>query len=119
MAYRSGKKRMPNWMRKTAAMLADHDDSRFYPQERRWMIERVLNLNQRTVGSASYDVASRYRKYIDLNAPESGKSAPAGKEPAYASGRRVKMNRKILLASSTSSICCKQCCGANRSTRGR
>lgn len=30
-------------------MLADHDDSQiFNPQERR-MIERVLNLNQRTV----------------------------------------------------------------------
>ncbi len=68
----------------TAAMLADHDDSQiFNPQERR-MIERVLNLNQRTVSSI---MTSRHDiEHIDLNAPEA-KSALCWKEPAYASGR--------------------------------
>lgn len=49
-------------------MLADHDDSQiFNPQERR-MIERVLNLNQRTVSSI---MTSRHDiEHIDLNAPE-------------------------------------------------
>lgn len=45
-------------------MLADHDDSQiFNPQERR-MIERVLNLNQRTVSSI---MTSRHDiEHIDL-----------------------------------------------------
>jgi CBS domain containing-hemolysin-like protein len=54
---------MPN-----RVMLVDHDSSQlFNPQERR-MIERVLNLNQRTVSSI---MTSRHDiEHIDLNAPE-------------------------------------------------
>jgi CBS domain containing-hemolysin-like protein len=49
-------------------MLADHSDGQiFNPQERR-MIERVLNLNQRTVSSI---MTSRHDiEHIDLTAPE-------------------------------------------------
>jgi CBS domain containing-hemolysin-like protein len=54
-------------------MLADHSDGQiFNPQERR-MIERVLNLNQRTVSSI---MTSRHDiEHIDLTAPEE-RSAP-------------------------------------------
>ncbi|EBX8194437.1 capsular polysaccharide biosynthesis protein, partial [Salmonella enterica subsp. enterica serovar Typhimurium] len=64
----SGKKEDAELDAETAAMLADHDDSQiFNPQERR-MIERVLNLNQRTVSSI---MTSRHDiEHIDLNAPE-------------------------------------------------
>ncbi|WP_052285233.1 TerC family protein [Kluyvera genomosp. 1] len=53
----------------TASLLADHDNQQvFDPQERR-MIERVLNLNQRTVSSI---MTSRHDiEHIDLSAPES------------------------------------------------
>lgn len=49
-------------------MLADHSDGQiFNPQERR-MIERVLNLNQRSVSSI---MTSRHDiEHIDLTAPE-------------------------------------------------
>lgn len=52
----------------SAAMLADHSDGQiFNPQERR-MIERVLNLNQRSVSSI---MTSRHDiEHIDLTAPE-------------------------------------------------
>jgi CBS domain containing-hemolysin-like protein len=63
------------------AMLADHDSSQiFNPQERR-MIERVLNLNQRTVSSI---MTSRHDiEHIDLN-PGRRDSRPAGEKPAHA-----------------------------------
>jgi CBS domain containing-hemolysin-like protein len=53
----------------SASMIADHrDDPIFEPQER-MMIERVLNLNQRTVSSI---MTSRHDiEHIDLSAPES------------------------------------------------
>nr|VUD24589.1 Putative capsular polysaccharide transport protein YegH [Salmonella sp. NCTC 7297] len=81
----SGKKEDAELDAETAAMLADHDDSQiFNPQERR-MIERVLNLNQRTVSSI---MTSRHDiEHIDLNAPEAEIRTLLEKEPAYASGR--------------------------------
>lgn len=53
----------------TASLLVDHDNQQIFdPQERR-MIERVLNLNQRTVSSI---MTSRHDiEHIDLSAPES------------------------------------------------
>lgn len=53
----------------TASLLVDQDNQQIFdPQERR-MIERVLNLNQRTVSSI---MTSRHDiEHIDLSAPES------------------------------------------------
>jgi len=52
----------------TSSMLADHDDSQIFNTQERLMIERVLNLNQRTVSSI---MTSRHDiEYIDLSAPE-------------------------------------------------
>lgn len=64
-------------------MLVDHGNQQiFNPQERR-MIERVLNLNQRTVSSI---MTSRHDiEHIDLNAPEDDPPV-AGAKSAYAAG---------------------------------
>ncbi|MNZ36132.1 Hemolysin C [compost metagenome] len=64
----SGKKEDAELDAESASLLADHDDSQiFNPQERR-MIERVLNLNQRSVSSI---MTSRHDiEHIDLNSPE-------------------------------------------------
>ncbi|MPM85696.1 hypothetical protein SDC9_132777 [bioreactor metagenome] len=68
MRLLSGQKEDAELDAETAAMLADHHEGQiFAPQERR-MIERVLNLNQRTVSSI---MTSRHDiEHIDLNAPE-------------------------------------------------
>ena len=65
----SGKKEDAELDAGTASLLVDQDDQQvFDPQERR-MIERVLNLNQRTVSSI---MTSRHDiEHIDLSAPES------------------------------------------------
>lgn len=68
MRLLSGRKEDAELDAQTASMLRDSDDAQiFNPQERR-MIERVLNLNQRTVSSI---MTSRHDiEHIDLNAPE-------------------------------------------------
>ena len=68
MRLLSGQKEDAELDAETASMLMDHDNQQiFNPQERR-MIERVLNLNQRTVSSI---MTSRHDiEHIDLNAPE-------------------------------------------------
>lgn len=68
MRLLSGKKEDAELDAESAAMLADHSDGQiFNPQERR-MIERVLNLNQRSVSSI---MTSRHDiEHIDLTAPE-------------------------------------------------
>jgi CBS domain containing-hemolysin-like protein len=68
MRLLSGKKEDAELDAESSAMLADHSDGQiFNPQERR-MIERVLNLNQRTVSSI---MTSRHDiEHIDLTAPE-------------------------------------------------
>ena len=69
MRLLSGKKEDAELDADAASMLLDHDDTPiFNPQERR-MIERVLNLNQRSVSSI---MTSRHDiEHIDLSAPES------------------------------------------------
>lgn len=69
MRLLSGRKEDAELDADAASMLLDHDDSPiFNPQERR-MIERVLNLNQRSVSSI---MTSRHDiEHIDLSAPES------------------------------------------------
>ena len=68
MRLLSGRKEDAELDAETASMLADHqDEAVFAPQERR-MIERVLNLNQRSVSSI---MTSRHDiEHIDLSAPE-------------------------------------------------
>ena len=68
MRLLSGKKEDAELDAESSAMLADHSDGLIFdPQERR-MIERVLNLNQRTVSSI---MTSRHDiEHIDLTAPE-------------------------------------------------
>ena len=52
----------------TSSLLVDHDDSQIFNTQERLMIERVLNLNQRSVSSI---MTSRHDiEYIDLSAPE-------------------------------------------------
>lgn len=52
----------------TSSLLADHDNHQIFNTQERLMIERVLNLNQRTVSSI---MTSRHDiEYIDLSAPE-------------------------------------------------
>ncbi|HEX4500204.1 MAG TPA: TerC family protein [Scandinavium sp.] len=65
----SGHKEEAELDAQTASLIADHkDEPIFAPQERR-MIERVLNLNQRSVSSI---MTSRHDiEHIDLSAPES------------------------------------------------
>lgn len=69
MRLLSGKKEDAELDAGTASLLVDQDDQQiFNPQERK-MIERVLNLNQRTVSSI---MTSRHDiEHIDLSAPES------------------------------------------------
>ncbi|MNB92404.1 Hemolysin C [compost metagenome] len=64
----SGRKEDAELDAQSSSLLADHDNSPIFdPQERR-MIERVLNLNQRSVSSI---MTSRHDiEHIDLNAPE-------------------------------------------------
>ena len=107
MRLLSGQKEDAELDAETAAMLADHHEGQiFAPQERR-MIERVLNLNQRTVSSI---MTSRHDiEHIDLNAPETEIRALLEKNfPLYsktvrflrgvvafpASDNRVTQNRK-------------------------
>lgn len=68
MRLLSGKKEDAELDAESSAMLADRSDGPIFdPQERR-MIERVLNLNQRTVSSI---MTSRHDiEHIDLTAPE-------------------------------------------------
>ena len=68
MRLLSGRKEDAELDAESAAMLADHADGQiFNPQERR-MIERVLNLNQRSVSSI---MTSRHDiEHVDLTAPE-------------------------------------------------
>jgi CBS domain containing-hemolysin-like protein len=69
MRLLSGQKEDAELDAQTASLIADHhqDDAVFAPQERR-MIERVLNLNQRSVSSI---MTSRHDiEHIDLSAPE-------------------------------------------------
>lgn len=69
MRLLSGQKEDVELDAETASMLVDHGVQQiFNPQERR-MIERVLNLNQRTVSSIG-DVSRHDIEHIDLNAPE-------------------------------------------------
>ncbi|MFU0933140.1 TerC family protein [Kluyvera cryocrescens] len=69
MRLLSGNKEDEELDASTASMLVDQDNQQIFdPQERR-MIERVLNLNQRTVSSI---MTSRHDiEHIDLSAPES------------------------------------------------
>ncbi|SQB29132.1 transport protein [Citrobacter koseri] len=68
MRLLSGKKEDAELDADTSAMLADHDDSQIFNPQERQMIERVLNLNQRTVSSI---MTSRHDiEHIDLDAPE-------------------------------------------------
>ena len=69
MRLLSGNKEDAELDASTAPMLVDQDNQQIFdPQERR-MIERVLNLNQRTVSSI---MTSRHDiEHIDLSAPES------------------------------------------------
>ncbi|MBE9776796.1 CBS domain-containing protein, partial [Escherichia coli] len=69
MRLLSGKKEDAELDAGTASLLVDQDSQQIFdPQERR-MIERVLNLNQRTVSSI---MTSRHDiEHIDLSAPES------------------------------------------------
>ena len=69
MRLLSGNKEDAELDASTASMLVDQDNQQIFdPQERR-MIERVLNLNQRTVSSI---MTSRHDiEHIDLSAPES------------------------------------------------
>ena len=68
MRLLSGRKEDAELDAESSAMLADHSDGEIFdPQERR-MIERVLNLNQRSVSSI---MTSRHDiEHIDLTAPE-------------------------------------------------
>lgn len=64
-------------------MLADHSDGQIFNPQERLMIERVLNLNERTVSSI---MTSRHDiEHIDLTAPKST-SAPCWIKPAHARG---------------------------------
>ncbi len=69
MRLLSGNKEDAELDASTASLLVDQDNQQIFdPQERR-MIERVLNLNQRTVSSI---MTSRHDiEHIDLSAPES------------------------------------------------
>ncbi|VDZ99413.1 Putative capsular polysaccharide transport protein YegH [Salmonella enterica subsp. enterica] len=80
------------------------------------MIERVLNLNQRTVSSI---MTSRHDiEHIDLNAPEAEIRALLEKNQHTRLVVTGENEQEDLLASSTSSICCNNRCAANRSTCG-
>ncbi|WP_061709670.1 TerC family protein [Pseudenterobacter timonensis] len=68
MRLLSGRKEDAELDAQSASLLADHDDSQIFNSQERLMIERVLNLNQRTVSSI---MTSRHDiEHIDLNAPE-------------------------------------------------
>ncbi len=84
MRLLSGRKEDAELDADSASMIADNrDDPIFEPQER-MMIERVLNLNQRTVSSI---MTSRHDiEHIDLSAPENETPRAAGEKPAHASG---------------------------------
>lgn len=69
MRLLSGQKEDAELDAQTASLIADHDDSELFDPRERQMIERVLNLNQRTVSSI---MTSRHDiEHIDLSAPES------------------------------------------------
>lgn len=68
MRLLSGQKEDAELDAQSASLLADHDDSQIFNPQERLMIERVLNLNQRSVSSI---MTSRHDiEHIDLNAPE-------------------------------------------------
>ncbi|POP47723.1 hypothetical protein CHU32_00840 [Superficieibacter electus] len=68
MRLLSGRKEDAELDAQTASMLADHDNRQIFNPQERLMIERVLNLNQRTVSSI---MTSRHDiEHIDLSAPE-------------------------------------------------
>ncbi|KNC91447.1 TerC family protein [Trabulsiella odontotermitis] len=68
MRLLSGQKEDAELDAETASLIADHNDSQLFNSQERLMIERVLNLNQRTVSSI---MTSRHDiEHIDLNAPE-------------------------------------------------
>ena len=68
MRLLSGKKEDAELDAESSAMLADHSDGQIFNPQERLMIERVLNLNQRTVSSI---MTSRHDiEHIDLTAPE-------------------------------------------------
>lgn len=69
MRLLSGKKEDAELDAGTASLLVDHDSQQIFNPQERQMIERVLNLNQRTVSSI---MTSRHDiEHIDLSAPES------------------------------------------------
>jgi CBS domain containing-hemolysin-like protein len=66
-ACSAARKRMRSWM-PNPPLLADHSDNQIFNPQERLMIERVLNLNQRSVSSI---MTSRHDiEHIDLTAPE-------------------------------------------------
>lgn len=68
MRLLSGKKEEAELDAQTASLIADHDDTPVFNPQERLMIERVLNLNQRSVSSI---MTSRHDiEHIDLSAPE-------------------------------------------------
>lgn len=68
MRLLSGRKEDAELDAQTASLLADHDNTPIFNTQERLMIERVLNLNQRTVSSI---MTSRHDiEHIDLTAPE-------------------------------------------------
>lgn len=97
----------------TAALIVNQEDAPlFNPQERR-MIERVLNLNQRTVSSI---MTSRHDiEHIDLSAPEDEIRALLEKNQHTRPWSPVVKMMKICLASSTLSTFCNSRCAMNRS----
>ncbi|ELZ9930199.1 TerC family protein [Cronobacter malonaticus] len=64
----SGKKEDADLDPHTASLIADYDNHPLFNRQEQLMIERVLNLNQRTVSSI---MTSRHDvEHIDINAPE-------------------------------------------------
>lgn len=116
MRLLSGQKEDAELDAETASMLVDHGNQQiFNPQERR-MIERVLNLNQRTVSSI---MTSRHDiEHID---PTRRKTRSA----SYWSEISIRgwwlptvMTQKICSVLFTLSTCYNSLCAANRSTCG-
>lgn len=116
MRLLSGQKEDAELDAETASMLVDHDNQQiFNPQERR-MIERVLNLNQRTVSSI---MTSRHDiEHIDLNAPEKRSASCWSGTSTRAWWLQTVTTRKICWVLFTLSTCCNSRCAANRSTCG-
>ncbi|XPE61982.1 hypothetical protein ACNKHT_13385 [Shigella flexneri] len=116
MRLLSGQKEDAELDAETASMLVDHGNQQiFNPQERR-MIERVLNLNQRTVSSI---MTSRHDiEHIDFNAPEDEIASYWSEISIRGWWLPTVMMQKICSVLFTLSTCYNSHCVANRSTCG-